>query len=358
MEGSEGQVPGDLDADEFGRDDPESLERERRRREREERRKQQEAQPPRPPRQKVELPKIAVPKIRPPKIEMPKLAIPKLGGAPRLWIAGAGIAALAAVGLVAVLVAKSDNEPPPSTATVPVFNVTIPEGLNRRQVAAVAKREGIHGNYLRKTVRSKLLNPRRLGGKKADSLEGFLFPATYELEVGAGVKDLVSRQLATFKQKIKGVNQRYARRKNLNTYDVVTIASMIEREVQVAAERPLVAAVIYNRLKAHMPLGIDATVRFATGNFKRPLTRSQLNTSSPYNTRKFAGLPPGPIGNPGLDSIKAAAKPARVRYLFYVVKPGTCGEHSFAKTEAEFNRLVARYEAARRAAGGKSPTKC
>ena len=347
--------------DEFGRDDPESVERERRRLERESHRKQKEAVPQKPPRQKIELPKIEIPKIELPKFSVPKakLSVPKISGPLRLWLAGGAVAALAAVGLVAVLVANRDSAPPPPpTQTVPVFNVTIPEGLTRRQVAGPVKRAGVHGSYMGKTVRSKLLNPRRLGGKLAASLEGFLFPATYELPVGAGVKELVDRQLIAFKERIKGLDQRYARRKNLTTYDVVTIASMIEREVQVAAERPLVAAVIYNRLKSGMPLGIDATVRYATGNFTRPLTQSQLASDSPYNTRKFAGLPPGPIGNPGLASLQAAAKPARVRYLFYVVKPGTCGEHSFAKTEAEFGRLVARYDQARRAAGGRSPTKC
>jgi UPF0755 protein len=351
------------ETDEFGRDDPESIERERRRLEREARRQQREAVPQRAPRQKIEIPKVTLPKIdRPridmPKVSMPKVSIPALGGRARVWIGAVAAVVLAAAALVAVLVARNDSAPPPPTQTVPVFNVTIPEGLNRPQVAALVKRAGVHGSYLKATVHSKLLNLRRLGGRRATSLEGFLFPATYELPVGAGTKDLVSRQLDAFNQRIAGVDMRYARHKNLTTYDVVTIASMIEREVQVPKERPLVAAVIYNRLHDHMPLGIDATVRFATRNFTKPLTSSQLNSNSPYNTRKFAGLPPGPIGNPGLASIEAAAKPARVGYLYYVVKPGTCGEHSFAKTEAEFNQLVARYNAARRAAGDRSPTKC
>jgi peptidoglycan lytic transglycosylase G len=282
---------------------------------------------------------------------------------PRAFIFG--VAAAVAVGLALIAVAAvlifkplDRQQPPPPPPPDPVFNVTIPEGPNRHQVAVLVKRAGVHGDYLKASVRSKLLNPRRFGGKRARSLEGFLFPATYELPVGAGVKALVSRQLAAFRQQLAGVDQAYARHKNLTTYDVVTIASMVEREVLVPAERPLVAAVIYNRLHKHMPLGIDATVRFATGNFDQPLKQSELNSPSPYNTRKFAGLPPGPIGNPGLASIQAAAKPARVRYLFYVVKPGTCGQHSFAKTEAEFTRLVARYDQARQAAGGKSPTKC
>jgi UPF0755 protein len=137
----------------------------------------------------------------------------------------------------------------------------------------------------------------------------------------------------------------------------VIIASMIEREVQVPEERPLVAAVIYNRLSQQMPLQIDATVRFATGNFESPLTESELATDSLYNTYETSGLPPGPIGNPGEDSLRAAAKPAKESYLFYVVKPGTCGEHFFTDNEAEFNQAVEEYRAAQRAAGG-SPTEC
>jgi UPF0755 protein len=168
----------------------------------------------------------------------------------------------------------------------------------------------------------------------------------------------VRRQLAAFDDTLAQVDQSYARRKNLTTFDVVTIAAMVEREAQQPRERKLVAAVIYNRLKQGIPLGIDATIRYATGNWQQPLTQSQLATDSPYNTRTNAGLPPGPIGNPGLASLQAAARPARVGYLYYVVKPGTCGEHAFSSTSAEFERDRQRYNEARDAAGGQSPTKC
>jgi UPF0755 protein len=107
-----------------------------------------------------------------------------------------------------------------------------------------------------------------------------------------------------------------------------------------------------------MPLGIDATIRFATGNYTRPLTESELAVDSPYNTRTNAGLPPGPIDSPGLASIEAAAHPAKVDYLFYVTKPGTCGGLAFATTEAEFEADAARYDSAREAAGGNSPDTC
>jgi uncharacterized YceG family protein len=139
---------------------------------------------------------------------------------------------------------------------------------------------------------------------------------------------------------------------------VLTIASMIEDEAANEGDRRKVAAVVYNRLHEGMPLGIDATIRFATGNYTEPLTESELAVDSPYNTRTNAGLPPGPINSPGLAAIEAAAHPAKVGYLFYVVKPGTCNELAFSKTEAEFERDVTRYDEAREAAGGNSPTTC
>ncbi len=240
-----------------------------------------------------------------------------------------------------------------------VIRLTIPEGLSRREIVPVAGRAGVRGDFLAASGKGALLPYRRYGrAHPPRSLEGFLFPATYELRPGANARALVDLQLAAFRDNFAGVNISYARRKNLTVYDVVTIASMIEREAQVARERPLIAAVIYNRLHARQPLGIDATIRFATGNWTNPLTKNELALSSPYNTRARTGLPPTPIGNPGLASLQAAAHPAHVPYLYFVVKPGTCGRHAFSKTLAEFERNQQRYSAARNAAGGRSPTKC
>ncbi len=158
---------------------------------------------------------------------------------------------------------------------------------------------------------------------------------------------LVEEQLSTFRQRFEQVDLRYARSKNLTPYDVLIIASMVEREAGVASDRPLVASVIYNRLKAGIPLGIDATIRFALGNWTEPLKQSELASGSRYNTRTNAGLPPGPIGNPGIESIEAAAHPARTDYLFFVVKPCGEGEHAFSSTDAEFQRDYERYQASR-----------
>lgn len=244
-----------------------------------------------------------------------------------------------------------------SPPTPDVVTVTIPEGLSRSEAAEVVG-DSLRGDYVDASRASDVLDPRAYGAEGAKSLEGFLFPATYELKPGRPVQELVDRQLIAFKRELEKIDMRYARSKNLNVFDVVTIASMVEREAMLARERRLVASVIYNRLNQGIPLGIDATIRFATGNWSEPLTQSELATSSPYNTRTHQGLPPGPIGNPGLASLQAAANPAKTDYLYYVVKPGTCGEHSFSETDAEFQQDVERYNSERAARGGKSPTDC
>lgn len=244
---------------------------------------------------------------------------------------------------------------PPVKRTI---TVTIPEGYSRPQAAQLAEEDGVTGSYTKATVRSRYLNPARYGGKGAKNLEGFLFPDTFELKPNAPVADLVQLQLQDFKRRIKGVDMKYARSKNLTTYDVLTIASMVEREAGVPSQYKDVASVIYNRLHEGMPLGIDATIRFATGNYTKPLTESELAIDSPYNSRTNVGLPPGPIDSPGLEAIEAAAHPARTGYLFYVTTPGACGKLTFAKTEAEFEAAVNKYDSAREAAGGNSPTNC
>src|SRR5262249_48328124 len=223
-------------------------------------------------------------------------------------------------------------------------------------IAPQVKQVGIDGDYLAASKSFQGFDPAKYGARNPPSLEGFLFPATYQLDRGSNVQALVGQQLDAFEQNIAGVNMSYAKSKNLTPYDVLTIASMIDKEVAVEKERPLVAAVIYNRLHKGMPLAIDATSRYQYHEYSGELTQSQLASPSPYNTRIHSGLPPTPIGNPGLASIKAAARPANVNYLYYVVKPGTC-EHNFTASAAEFNKFAAQYQQALQAQGG-SPTSC
>ena len=276
----------------------------------------------------------------------------------RLFALGALVAVVAlVVGAVAAIRGLRDGgEAQVTSEAPPAKTITIPEGYDRSQIAEVAEQTGVRGDYLKESESFKGFDPAEFGAENAESLEGFLFPATYELPRRPAGDDLVSRQLAAFEQNISQVNTRYAESKNLTVYDLLIIASMIEREIQVPQERELAAAVIYNRLSNDMPLQIDATVRFASGNFTEPISPSELEIDSPYNTYTNPGLPPGPIGNPGLDSIEAAARPADEPYLYYVVKPNTCGEHTFATTEAEFNEAKAAYDEARAANGGNAPT--
>jgi peptidoglycan lytic transglycosylase G len=343
-------------------DDVAAAERERRRQEREERRRQREEKfaakkkspaaaapaPPSPPPPPSKPPK---PK-KAPRPKSPRSRNRRLGIVLALAAIFLGIAAIAAFAY------RHFHKSTPPPVVVRTITVTIPEGLARTQTAEIAEQEGLRGSYENATIRSIYLDPAKYGGKDAKNLEGFLFPDTFELKKHAGIASLVQLQLEDFKRRIKGVEMGYARSKNLTVYDVLIIASMIEDEASLASQRKLVAAVIYNRLREGMPLGIDATTRFATGNYTQPLTESELSEDSPYNTRINTGLPPGPINSPGLASIEAAAHPAKADYLFYVVEPGECNKLAFSKTEAEFLADVERYNSAREAAGGNSPDSC
>jgi UPF0755 protein len=242
----------------------------------------------------------------------------------------------------------------------PTIDVTLPEGPSRRELAPRVREAGVRGSYVKASARSSVLSSRTYGAPKGTrGLEGFLFPDTYELRSRtATARQLVDMQLRTFKREFGKVDLKRARRKHLSRYDVLIIASMIEREAQVPRDRRLISAVIYNRLARGIPLGIDATLRYRLNNWTKSLRESELNIDSDYNTRRRIGLPPTPIGNPGLASIQAAADPASAKYLFYVVKPCGNGAHAFSSTDAQFQKDVAAYNRAREKRGGKDPSQC
>ena len=251
------------------------------------------------------------------------------------------------------LAALEKGPPPPRTT-----DITITEGRTVAEANRLLKRTSLRGSYSAAVSRAALLRPQQFGAPRSiRTKEGFLFPATYRLRVGAPVSDLVTKQLQTFRRRFGTVNLAYARSRKLSAYDVLIIASMVEREAGVPKDRRLIASVIYNRLKQGIPLGIDATIRYQIGNWQRPLRVSELERDTPYNTRLHQGLPPTPIGNPGLASIRAAANPARTGFLYFVVKPCGKGEHAFTKTDVEFQRAVQRYEAERQRQG-RSPVDC
>jgi len=251
--------------------------------------------------------------------------------------------------VVAALRAVGDgggDDPAPvaaTTAAEPTGRITFPEGLRREEMAQLVADElgGSRERYLELTGPGA--RGRRLAGADRDrSLEGFLFPATYDLFPDTTADQIVDQQLQAYRDRTDGIDFSYARSRNLTRYDVLIIASLVEREVRVPAERPLVAAVIYNRLRADMRLDIDATVQYALGEWKAELTQSDLEIDSPYNTRRYTGLPPGPICNPGSASIAAAARPARVGYLYYVARNDGTGRHYFGRTAAEHDANIAR----------------
>jgi len=247
----------------------------------------------------------------------------------------------------------------PKVKVVKTTDITIPEGPSIKEEAPKIDKTSLTGSYAKATRTPQVLRAiRKLGAPKGGkTAEGFMFPATYTVVEGGPVKNLVAKQLAAYRDNFAKVDMRSAKRKNLTRYDVLIIASLIEREAQLDRERKLISSVIYNRLKAGTPLGIDATLRYELNMWDRPLRVSELERDTPYNTRTRRDLPPTPIGNPGLKSLQAAANPARTDYFYFVVKPCGNGAHSFTPDYDEFVRLESRYRAALEARGG-SPANC
>jgi uncharacterized YceG family protein len=272
---------------------------------------------------------------------------------------GALIAVGVAVAIVLAALGLGGRKASRSTPAKPtaIVKVLIPEGETRTQIAAIANARGLVGSYLPASTHSPALNPGQYGAPHATpNLEGFLFPATYEIYAGSPAGVLVADQLEAFTERFGPQELAAAQRLHLTPYQLLTVASMVEREAAVARDRPLIAAVIYNRLHLGMPLGIDATIRYALDDYSKPLTEAQLHDPSPYNTRLYKGLPPTPISNPGMASIEAAADPAHVPFLYYVAAPDGCGEHVFSTTYAKFLHNVAEYQRALAANGGRVPT--
>jgi UPF0755 protein len=230
---------------------------------------------------------------------------------------------------------------------LPTVRLTIPEGHALRDIARIdAPRAGISPAAYRRAARSAHLPAGyRATGKEKLTVEGFLFPATYTLSKPVSATRLVQQQLTAFQRASASVDYHVAAKKNLTRYDVLIIASMIEREAAYPADRAKIAAVIYNRLHAGMPLGIDATIQYGVGSW-RALTARDLRVRGGYNTRTHRGLPPTPICNPGLASLKAAAHPAHVPYLYYVAIPGDkLRRHHFSRTAADFQHFQATHPA-------------
>jgi len=222
---------------------------------------------------------------------------------------------------------------------------TIPEGYTLKQITESLSAKG----FIREPLFKDLLVNGQFDyafikdlppGEKR--LEGYLFPETYNIPFDSTEKHIINVMLAGMDRQIKELKlEEKAKALNLTLHQVVTIASMIEREARVDQDRPLISSVIHNRLKSGMRLQIDATVEYALGEHREKIYYKDLEVASPYNTYKYNGLPPGPIASPGRESLLAAVNPAHTKYFYYVAKPD--GSHAFAETLAEHNANKNKY---------------
>lgn len=221
--------------------------------------------------------------------------------------------------------------------------VTIPEGFTLKKAAAALDKGGVikGSDYLALAMQGQFTYDFLKDLPPGATLEGFLFPDTYLIPRNGTAKDLIKLQLDTFKKQWDDTRQAEAVQRKLNALQIVTIASMIEREARFQEDRPLVASVIYNRLAAGWALQIDATVLYAKGVWQSSVTKEDRMIQSPYNTYLHTGLPPGPIANPGIKAIDAALQPANTGYFFYLSDPQ--GHNHYAKTNEEFARLLKQY---------------
>lgn len=183
-------------------------------------------------------------------------------------------------------------------------------------------------------------------GVEAESLEGYLFPDTYQFIKGMTTEEMLARMVQRLREQVTPEILARAEAKGLTLHRLLTLASIIEKEAVALKELWLISAVFWNRLRRQMPLQADPTVQYAVGKERRALTRADLQVNSPFNTYRFPGLPPAPIASPGKAAIQAALEPAKVNYLYFV-STGDEQHHYFSSTLAEHNSAVARYRLAR-----------
>ncbi len=216
--------------------------------------------------------------------------------------------------------------------------ITIPEGFTYRQIAKRLEENGVGnaGAFARAFGHDSIV----ADGARTKNLEGFLFPSTYLVPLGASPQQVESIMTSEFLRALPRDAAQRARRLHVSVPQVVAVASLVEREAKVDADRPTIAGVIYNRLRLGMPLEVDATIEYALPEHKPELSFRDLKIDSPYNSYTHAGLPPTPIANPGLPSMEAALHPSKTDFLYYVYCGN--GRHVFAKTLGEHQANVAR----------------
>ena len=221
--------------------------------------------------------------------------------------------------------------------------VTFPEGAWLTDFARIVDDDaGIPAeDFMRAATSGRIRS--RYSPPDVDTLEGLLFPSTYQIVESDTAESVVRRLVDEMEQQTAELDFDRVRATGVSPYEAVIVASMVEAEAAVDAERPKIARVIYNRLNEDIPLGIDATVIYALGEHKETLTESDLQVDSPYNTRRVTGLPPTPIGAPGLASLRAAVEPADGDWLYYVLSDCE-GHHAFSVDYDDFLRDKAAYQ--------------
>jgi len=215
------------------------------------------------------------------------------------------------------------------------YKFTIPEGLTIKQII---ERVTSDIPFIEKEDMENVMDVSNYDYdylEGATSLEGFLFPKTYEITIDYDAKNIFEMMLAQYQFETGSLDYSFAEDKGLSRYDILKIASMIEREAYIEDERALISAVIHNRLDIDMKMDIDATLCYILEKWEEGLTEEDMETDSPYNTYMYAGLPPTPICNPGIASIKAALNPANVDFLYFVVTDSEKHIHSFSSTLEE-----------------------
>jgi UPF0755 protein len=222
-----------------------------------------------------------------------------------------------------------------------VNQVTIPEGFAARQIAELFQEKGLIDwkRFMALLQDHRLLQQNGVDGQ---SLEGYLFPDTYRLVRGMGEEAIIGLMAQRFAEVFGSAERARAKELKMSVTEVVTIASLIEREAKADAERPVISAVFHNRLRLGMPLQSDPTVLYGLSRFSGKLTKANLQAPSLYNTYLHRGLPPGPIANPGRASIMAALYPASSQYLYFVSKND--GTHVFSTSLREHDAMVRRYQ--------------
>lgn len=223
--------------------------------------------------------------------------------------------------------------------------VTIPEGWTITQIAALLAEKGLvnQDEFVQEANKGSFSYSfiDHIPSTLPFRLEGYLFPKTYQFEKGVSAHAIIDRMLAQFQMEFNSIGDKQLHQQKMSIHELVTLASIVEREVSVEKERPTVAGVYYNRLKQNIMLQADATVQYALRKQKERLTYKDLEIDDVYNTYKHSGLPPGPIAAPGISSIEAVFKPEYHDFLFYVTKKDGSGEHYFSKTYSEHLKNIA-----------------